>query len=129
MFFAVCALALAGCADSGPVVYDGAQAQADTLPPQVPVNEYDFDPDSSRLLATHEGYQFFAVSSPSQGDCLLSYDPTAPETWVAGCSTGNRIGTSGQVGITADYDPNGLPDEEAPEGWIRLTPQLQVSGG
>lgn len=129
MLLTTAALSLAGCADAEPGVYDGEQSEADLLPAQVPAGQYDFDPDSSRLLATHDGYQFFAVSSPSQGDCLLSFDPNAPETWVAGCGSGGRVGTSGLIGIQADYDPNGLPEEDAPQGWTRLTPQLQVSEG
>ncbi|MGK4219444.1 hypothetical protein [Kocuria marina] len=31
--------------------------------------------------------------------------------------------------IQANYDPNGLSEEDAPQGWTRLTPQLQVSEG
>ncbi|MFF0991619.1 hypothetical protein [Kocuria nitroreducens] len=129
MILTTAALILAGCADAGPGIYDGEQTESDMLPTQVPAAQYDFDTDSSRLLATHLGYRFFAVSSPNQGDCLLSFDPDAPGTWVAGCSSGGRVATSGLIGIQADYDPNGLPDVEVPEGWTRLTPQLQVSEG
>ncbi|MFI7581471.1 hypothetical protein [Kocuria kalidii] len=122
------ALALVGCAGPGSGVYDGEQSASDVLPAQVTAEEHDYDPDSSRLLATHHGHQFFAVSSPRMGDCLLSFAPDAPETWVAGCTaSGGRMGTSGQIGVKTDYAPDGLPEEEAPEGWTRLTPQLQVT--
>ncbi|PWF79577.1 hypothetical protein DEJ38_17205 [Kocuria rosea] len=128
MIFTTAAMALAGCADSGPGVYDGEQSESDVLPAQVTAEGHDYDPETSRLLATHHGYQFFAMSSPTMGDCLLSFDPDAPDTWVAGCNaSGGRMGTGGQVGVKTDYAPGGLPEEEAPEGWIRLTPQLQVT--
>lgn len=125
---ATAALALVSCADSGPGVYDGEQTESDVLPAQVTAEGHDYDLGSSRLLANHNGYQFFAMSSPSMGDCLLSFDPDAPDTGVVGCNaSGSRMGTSGQVGVKTDYAPEGLSEEEAPEGWTRLTPQLQVT--
>lgn len=74
-FVNTAALTFAGCADFGGGVYDGEQSESDMLPAQVPAGQYNFDRDSSRLLATHNGYQVFAVPSPSMGDCLLSFDP------------------------------------------------------
>ena len=128
MLLTTAVLALAGCADSAPGVYDGEQTDSDVLPAQISAEGHDYDPASSRLLATHNGYQFFAMSSPTMGDCLLSFDPDTPDTWVAGCNeSGGRMGTGGQVGVKTDYAPDGLPEEEAPQGWIRLTPQLQVT--
>lgn len=116
-------LALAGCADSGPGVYDGEQTDLDVLPAPVTAGGHDYDPGSSRLLATHHGYQFFAMSSPRMGDCLLSFDPDAPDTWVVGCNaSGGRMGTSGQVGVKTDYAPGGLP-EEPPMPVVLGTPQ------
>lgn len=117
-------LAAAGCAQDSADLYAGEQSERDQLPAAIDTTGRGWDTDSSRLLATHEGVEFYVVAG-EEGDCLVTFDPTAAGDWVAGCTPGGRVGTSGQLGIKADFAPAGLP-EETPEGWVRLTPQLQI---
>lgn len=118
------ALSVAGCTQSSADLYAGEQQEPDVLPASVDAAEHGWDADSSRLLATHEGAEFYVVAG-KEGDCLITYDPDAAEDWNAGCTPGGRISTRGRLGIAADFAPAGLPGE-TPEGWVRLTPQLQV---
>lgn len=118
------ALAVAGCSQDSANLYAGEQSERDQLPAAIDAVEYGWDADNSRLLATHEGVEFYVVAG-EEGDCLITYDPAAAEDWVAGCTPGGRVGISGQLGITADFAPDGLPGE-TPDGWVRLTPQLQI---
>lgn len=118
------AFVVAGCSQDSADVYAGEQADEDTLPAEIDATEYGWDADSSRLLAAHEGTEFYVVAG-EEGDCLITYDPAAAGDWVAGCTPGGRVSTSGQLGIKAEFAPAGLPGE-TPEGWMRLTPQLQI---
>jgi hypothetical protein len=117
-------LAVAGCAQDSADLYAGEQTEDDMLPAVIDAAEYGWDAASSRLLATHEGAEFYVVAG-EEGDCLITYDPAAAGDWNAGCIPGGRVGTSGQLGIKADFAPAALQGE-TPEGWVRLTPQLQV---
>lgn len=117
-------LSVVGCAQDAADLYAGEQGEEDVLPAAIDVTEHGWDADSSRLLATHEGAEFYVVAG-EEGDCVLTFDPAAAEDWVAGCSLGGRVRTSGQLGIKTDFAPAGLPGE-TPEGWERLTPQLQI---
>ncbi|MFI7495287.1 hypothetical protein ACH9D2_11300 [Kocuria sp. M4R2S49] len=119
------ALGLTGCAQEPADLYSGEQGEADVLPDSIDAGARGWDADSSRLLATHDGTEFYVVAG-AEGDCLITYAPDAPENWIAGCTPGGRVGTSGQLGIEADFAPAGLPGE-APEGWVRLTPELQIT--
>ena len=121
------ALVVAGCSQDSVDLYAGEQTEDDTLPAEIDAAEYGWDADSSRLLAIHEGAEFYLVAG-EEGDCLLTYDPTAAGDWVAGCTPSGRVGTSVQLGIKADFAPAGLPGEE-PVGWVRPTPQLQIETG
>lgn len=119
------AFAVAGCSQDSARLYAGEQTEDDMLPAEIDTAEYGWDADSSRLLATHDGAEFYVVAG-EEGDCLVTYDPAAAGDWVAGCTPGGRVGTSGQLGIKADFAPSGLPGE-TPEKWVRLTPQLQIA--
>lgn len=123
----VAVLGLTGCAQESADLYAGEQRAADVLPEQVDAGSRDWDTSSSRLLATHDGTEFYVVAGP-EGDCLITYDPEVPENWIFGCTSGGRLGTSGRLGIETDFAPAGLPGE-TPEGWVRLTPQLQITTG
>jgi hypothetical protein len=118
------ALVVADCSQDSADLYAGEQTEDDMLPAEVDAVDYGWDADSSRLLATHEGTEFYVVAG-EEGDCLITYDPAAAGDWVAGCTPGGRVGTSGRLGIKADFAPAGLPGE-TPKGWVRLTPQLQI---
>lgn len=124
MLMTAAALGLAGCAQGSSDLYAGERGVADVLPEGVDAADRGWDPDSSRRLAVHDGTEFYVVAG-ADGDCLLTYDPKAPENWVAGCAPGGRLGTSGQLGIETDFAPAGLPGE-TPQGWVRLTPELQI---
>ena len=117
-------LAAAGCAQDAADLYAGEQSLRDQLPAAIDTIDRGWDTDSSRLLATHEGVEFYVVAG-EEGDCLVTFDPEAAKDWVAGCSPGGRVGTSGQLGVTTDFAAAGLPGV-TPEGWVRLTPQLQI---
>lgn len=124
MVMAAVALGVTGCAQETAGLYSGEQRETDVLPERIDAAAQEWDTDSSRLLATHDGTEFYAVAG-ADGDCLVTYDPEAPEHWVAGCTPGGRVGTSGQLGIETDFAPAGLPGE-TPGGWVRLTPELQI---
>lgn len=117
-------LVLTGCAEGSADLYSGEQDDADVLPATLNAEGRGWDTDSSRLLATHEDTQFYVVAG-AEGDCLITYDPTSTEDWNGGCTPGGRVGTSGPLGITTDFAPAGLPGK-TPEGWERLTPELQI---
>lgn len=124
---ACAALGLSGCAESTREFYQGQQTEADVLPEDVPVQGEDWDTNTSRLLASHDGHEFYAFASTAEGDCLLTYDPQMPENWVVGCGTAGPLGTMGPSGVKTRFDPEGLP-EETTAGWTRLTPELEVTG-
>ena len=104
-------LALSGCADSTRDLYEGEQTEADVLPEDVAVEGEDWDTNTSRLLASHDGHKFYAFASTTEGDCLLTYDVQAPENWVVGCGTAGPLGTTGPTGVKTKFDPVGLPEK------------------
>lgn len=121
------ALSLSGCAESTRDLYEGEQTESDVLPEDIAVDRENWETSTSRLLAAHDGHEFYAFVSTTDGDCLLTYEPQAPENWVVGCGTAGPLGTMGPTGVKTKFDPEGLSDETS-AGWTRLTPELEVTG-
>ncbi|MFF0903058.1 UNVERIFIED_CONTAM: hypothetical protein RF653_05225 [Kocuria sp. CPCC 205316] len=128
------AVTVVGCAEaelaqSQGDIYQRDQVPADVLPSRVAsaADARDWDEESSRLLATHDGHKFFLVRSAAQGNCLVTVDQNTPQSWVAACSPSNKIGMSGPAGVRAELDLDGFDEDVAPlEGWSRPVPELQV---
>ncbi|GAA1749927.1 hypothetical protein GCM10009767_06060 [Kocuria aegyptia] len=128
------AFTVATCAEAEPAqsqddIYQQEQAPADVLPSHIAngAEVQNWDEESSRLLASHDGHQFFLLRSTTEGNCLVSVDQTPPQTWVAACSPSGRIGMSGPAGVRAELDLEGFDEDVPPlEGWSRPVPELQV---
>lgn len=124
------------CGDSGPTrskdgIYQREQVPADVLPSHIAngaeAQDQEWDEKTSRLLASHDGREFFLVRSAAEGNCLVSVDQNPPQPWVAACSPSSRIGMSGPAGVRAELDLDGFDEETPPlEGWSRPVPELQV---
>ncbi|KLU09141.1 hypothetical protein [Kocuria sp. SM24M-10] len=71
---AAAVLTLAGCSPGSSDLYTGEQAEHDRLPATIDTADRAWDADSSRLLATHEGVEFYVVSG-EEGDCLITLEP------------------------------------------------------
>lgn len=127
-------VAVVGCAEAEPAqsqddIYQRDQVPADVLPSRVAnaADARDWDKKSSRLLAAHDGHEFFLVRSATQGNCLVTVDQNTPQPWVAACSPSNKISMSGPAGVRAELDLDGFAEDVAPlEGWSRPVPELQV---
>jgi hypothetical protein len=110
-------------------IYQREQKPADDLPSHIAggAEAPDWDEKSSRLLADHDGHEFFLVRSSSEGNCLVTVDQDPPQPWVASCSPSSRIGMSGPAGVRAELDLDGFDEDIPPlDGWSRPVPELQV---
>jgi hypothetical protein len=127
--FTAVACAEAELAQTQDGIYQREQVPADVLPSHIANGgeAQDWDEESSRLLASHDGHEFFLVRSTTEDNCLVSVDQSPPQPWVAACSPSGRIGMSGPAGVRAELDLGGF-DEDVPqrEGWSRPVPELQV---
>ncbi|MDJ0317375.1 MULTISPECIES: hypothetical protein [Arthrobacter] len=93
MAASIAVLLLSGCsAESGLKALDRAATTEDALPAFVTMQEQ-VDRDSSRLLATRDGVQYFALQSEdAKTTCLAVVLPDADDEWQVGCSDTKRSG-------------------------------------
>ena len=142
----VAVLLLGGCSgQTGPAEQTAPTAQVelkaldrpataeDTLPDMVKLPA-DVNVETTRLLVTHEGVQYFATESDDSTKACLAVVPVGGnDGWITGCNGGNNNGeiimVSGHEGalptkLVADGFDSGTLESN---GWIKIAENILVS--
>lgn len=142
----VAVLLLGGCSGlTGPAEQTAPTAQVelkaldrpataeDTLPAMVKLPA-DVNVETTRLLVTHEGVQYFATESDDSTKACLAVVPVGGnDGWITGCNSGNNNGeiimVSGHEGalptkLVADGFDSGTLESN---GWIKIAENILVS--
>lgn len=116
---------LTACAASGIAELDREQLDGDklTLPARY-FEDANFDPDSIRWLAEHEGVDFYAARSTA-GTCVILVNDGDVDGSVAGCTGGGELAVSG-VGFPSAHLYIDSAPTVATESMIELTRNLYV---
>lgn len=116
---------LTGCAATGIPEFDREQLASDRLDlPARYLEDNRFDVDSTRWLADHDGFDFYAARS-TEGTCLILVREGDVENSLAGCSGGTELSVGGsEFPSMRFYIEN--PPTDVTESMIELTPNLYV---
>ena len=136
----IAVLLLGGCSGqtglSGQVelkALDRPATAEDTLPAMVKLPE-GMNVETTRLLVTHEGVQYFATESDDSRTACLAVVPVGGNAgWITGCNGGDNNGeiimVSGHKGalptklVTDGFDSGTLESS----GWIKIADNILVS--
>jgi hypothetical protein len=117
-------LLLGGCAGSGFSVMDSERTAEDELPDFLvdSMELDDYDLDSSRLSGSHEGIDFYLVTSTEMDVPCLAVADAEYGSWIA-CGGGGEVETS----VIGRFDVQ-LVREPAVEadGWTVISDNLRV---
>lgn len=126
-------LLLAGCSgQTGLKALDRTATPEDTLPAAVTLPNK-VDRDSSRLLATRDGVQYFAAESDDAKTTCLAVVPAGKEPgWHVGCTESNGpgqialgSGSNGELSTILLLD--GSDTGKLESGWTKIADNILVS--
>lgn len=117
------ATVLSGCS-TAETPFDYDRGAADELP--ATAETFSADPDTSRKLSSHNGFEFYAAQARASSDnagqtCVLIVDSAQIAT--ESCGQGPIIDIA-VTGVRVQYHLDGKAEEL--DGWEKLTPNLLV---
>ena len=104
---------------SSPAFLDHHQSAADLLPDGV-ADTVGVGQESTRYQGAWDGREVFLGVKDDSSVCLVTGVRDLPESWAAGCGTGNEVVTwKAEDGGVVKYLP--IAGSATPAGWTRLS--------